>query len=86
MTNSATQEDELGQLYLTNVDFLKNGVPASIVATFVSTPSGSRGVFTEPDGALQVVATVGYLLMKVIGQVTALHSPEMVLTLDEFRL
>ena len=36
-TTSATQEDELGQLYLSNVDFLKNGVPASIVATFVST-------------------------------------------------
>jgi len=45
---AATQEDELGQLYLSNVDFLKNGVPASIVAAFV-------------------VATVGYLLMKVIG-------------------
>lgn len=38
--DSATQEDELGQLYLSNVDFLKNGVPASIVATFVSTPGG----------------------------------------------
>jgi len=45
---AATQEDELGQLYLSNVDFLKNGVPASIVATFV-------------------VATIGYLLMRVIG-------------------
>jgi phosphate transporter len=32
---SATQEDELGQLYLTNVDFLRNGVPASIIATVV---------------------------------------------------
>jgi hypothetical protein len=32
---SANQEDELGQLYLTNVDFLKNGVPASIIATLV---------------------------------------------------
>ncbi|RDB25702.1 putative transporter C3B8.04c [Hypsizygus marmoreus] len=45
---AATQEDELGELYLTNIDFLKNGVPASIVAT-------------------AVVATVGFLLMKVIG-------------------
>lgn len=25
----------MGQLYLSNVDFLKNGVPASIIATFV---------------------------------------------------
>ena len=25
----------MGQLYLTNVDFLKNGVPASIIATMV---------------------------------------------------
>ena len=26
----------MGQLYLTNVDFLKNGVPASIIAMLVS--------------------------------------------------
>jgi phosphate transporter len=32
---SAAQEDELGQLYLSNIDFLKNGVPASIIATLV---------------------------------------------------
>ncbi|KAJ7053590.1 SPX domain-containing protein [Mycena amicta] len=32
---AAQQEDELGQLYLTNVDFLKNGVPASVIATLV---------------------------------------------------
>ena len=32
---SATQEDDMGQLYLSNVDFLKNGVPASIIATIV---------------------------------------------------
>ncbi|KAG1789299.1 SPX domain-containing protein [Suillus plorans] len=32
---AAAQEDELGRLYLTNMDFLKNGVPASIVATLV---------------------------------------------------
>ncbi|KAI0763315.1 Sodium/sulfate symporter [Trametes elegans] len=32
---AATQEDEMGQLYLSNVDFLKNGVPASVIATVV---------------------------------------------------
>ncbi|KAH9902404.1 Sodium/sulfate symporter [Cubamyces lactineus] len=32
---AATQEDEMGQLYLSNVDFLKNGVPASVIATMV---------------------------------------------------
>jgi len=32
---AATQEDELGQLYLSNVDFLKNGVPASMIAALV---------------------------------------------------
>lgn len=37
---AATQEDELGQLYLSNVDFLKNGVPASIIATFVVSTVG----------------------------------------------
>ncbi|KAG1842498.1 SPX domain-containing protein [Suillus subalutaceus] len=32
---AAAQEDELGRLYLSNTDFLKNGVPASIIATLV---------------------------------------------------
>ncbi|KAJ7257685.1 SPX domain-containing protein [Mycena rebaudengoi] len=36
----ATQEDELGVLYLSNVDFLKNGVPASIIATLVVSSVG----------------------------------------------
>lgn len=43
MQYSATQEDELGELYLSNIDFLKNGVPASIIATAVSTPEGLPG-------------------------------------------
>ena len=38
---SAAQEDELGETYLTNVDFLKNGIPASLIACLVS-PSRSR--------------------------------------------
>ncbi|KAJ3993371.1 SPX domain-containing protein [Lentinula boryana] len=32
---AATQEDDLGELYLSNTDFLKNGIPASIFATLV---------------------------------------------------
>lgn len=32
----ANQVDEMGKPYLTNVDFLKNGVPASFIATIVS--------------------------------------------------
>lgn len=32
---AANQEDDIGQLYLSNIDFLKNGVPASIIAAFV---------------------------------------------------
>ncbi|CCM02295.1 uncharacterized protein FIBRA_04383 [Fibroporia radiculosa] len=32
---AANQEDEMGQLYLSNVDFLKNGVPASVIAMLV---------------------------------------------------
>lgn len=32
---AANQEDDMGQLYLSNLDFLKNGVPASIIATLV---------------------------------------------------
>ncbi|KAG6820158.1 hypothetical protein H0H93_004595 [Arthromyces matolae] len=37
---AATQEDELGELYLSNIDFLKNGVPASIVATIIVSTVG----------------------------------------------
>lgn len=37
---AATQEDELGELYLSNVDFLVNGVPASIIATLVVSTVG----------------------------------------------
>lgn len=35
MVVSANQEDDMGQLYLSNVDFLKNGVPASFIAMMV---------------------------------------------------
>ncbi len=56
----------MGQLYLSNVDFLKNGVPASIIAAMVS-----QEVHDFPlrfaDLRYQVVATVGYLLMRAIG-------------------
>ena len=31
-----SESDDMGDLYLTNVDFLTNGVPASIIATLVS--------------------------------------------------
>lgn len=31
----------MGQLYLSNIDFLKNGVPASIIATVVRPPHAS---------------------------------------------
>jgi hypothetical protein len=35
----------MGQLYLTNVDFLKNGVPASVIAALVGF---IRPLFREP--------------------------------------
>jgi hypothetical protein len=44
---SATQTDDVGQLYLTNVDFLKNGVPASIIAATVCILFGP--LFRGPD-------------------------------------
>ena len=58
----------MGQLYLNNVDFLKNGVPASIIATIVSR-------LVKPFSpvlrlvCLKVVATIGFLLMEAIGYV-----------------
>ncbi|RPD54783.1 hypothetical protein L227DRAFT_615810 [Lentinus tigrinus ALCF2SS1-6] len=36
MVISMKLEDEMGRLYLSNVDFLKNGVPASIIAAIMS--------------------------------------------------
>ncbi|KIK60132.1 hypothetical protein GYMLUDRAFT_244566 [Collybiopsis luxurians FD-317 M1] len=42
---AATQEDDLGELYLSNVDFLKNGVPASIFATLVVATVGYSIMF-----------------------------------------
>lgn len=47
---SANQEDARGHLYLTNIDFLKNGVPASFIAALV-------------------VASIGYVLSRLIGSV-----------------
>jgi hypothetical protein len=46
--NRAAQEDEVGQLYLTNVDFLKNGVPASAIATLVR--CSHRTLYSLVDG------------------------------------
>jgi hypothetical protein len=55
----------MGQLYLTNIDFLKNGVPASVIAALVSLPS-----FVDTQNAhhmvQQVVASLGYALMKLV--------------------
>ncbi|KDQ58975.1 hypothetical protein JAAARDRAFT_68566 [Jaapia argillacea MUCL 33604] len=64
---AATQEDELGQLYLSNVDFLKNGVPASIIATMVCFLSHQRSLDLRTHELPQVVATVGFVLMKAVG-------------------
>lgn len=35
VTASANQENDMGQLYLSNIDFLKNGVPASVISAMV---------------------------------------------------
>ena len=37
----------MGQLYLTNIDFLKNGVPASIIATLVRPPAEAASSSAE---------------------------------------
>ncbi|KAF8339631.1 SPX domain-containing protein [Cantharellus anzutake] len=37
---AATQEDDMGELYLSNIDFLKCGVPASIIAALVVSTVG----------------------------------------------
>jgi len=37
---AATQEDDMGQLYLSNIDFLKCGIPASIIAALVVSTVG----------------------------------------------
>lgn len=51
-------------MYLSNIDFLKNGVPASIIAALVSlTPPVDHPLLIS----VQVVSTIGFLLMKLIG-------------------
>lgn len=62
----ATQEDDMGQLYLSNIDFLKNGVPASIIAMLVGLTHSAMSLFAHISLAFQVVSTVGYLLMRVM--------------------
>ena len=59
----------MGQLYLSNVDFLKNGVPASMIATFVRAVSFSFSISPLSQRRQQVVSTVGYVLMTMIGYV-----------------
>lgn len=75
---SATQEDDMGQLYLSNVDFLKNGVPASIIAALVSLSlckSIALAVLTYVTSCTKVVATVGFGLMLAIEYVFTLFFP-----------
>ena len=68
----ATQEDDMGQLYLTNVDFLKNGIPASVIAALVCVAHPSSPWWIEQNThhmVRQVVASLGYTLMKLVGSV-----------------
>lgn len=65
----------MGQPYLSNVDFLKNGVPASVVAMLVRFRLVYvRAIFRCEElmhplagNVLQVVATLGFAIMKFIG-------------------
>ena len=50
---SANQEDDMGQLYLSNVDFLKNGVPASFIAMMVVATIG-----------FLLMEAIGYVLVR----------------------
>jgi hypothetical protein len=65
----------MGILYLTNIDFLKCGVPASMISALVNP------LFLEPDidrfhltiscgvcggGGSKVVASIGYILMLLV--------------------
>jgi len=34
----AAQENDPGQVYLTNIDFLENGIPGSTIATMIMSP------------------------------------------------
>jgi hypothetical protein len=65
----ATQEDDMGQLYLTNVDFLKNGIPASVIAALVCVAHPSSPEQNTHHMLRQVVASLGYTLMKLVGSV-----------------
>lgn len=67
----------MGQLYLTNVDFLKNGVPASIIAALVR-PFLAMVLDIQHTNRIvlcQVVASLGYALMKLVGCVYFFFTP-----------
>ncbi len=42
--HSITQENKLGTRFIEASDFLKNGIPASILATFVSAPTNASSL------------------------------------------
>ena len=47
----------MGQLYLSNIDFLKNGVPASVIATVVVATVGY--LLMKAIGYVAVVSLLG---------------------------
>ncbi|KAJ9124475.1 hypothetical protein QFC24_003266 [Naganishia onofrii] len=64
-----TQENKLGQRYIEASDFLKNGVPASILATIVRTfelfafnLEVAKSTFRE-----KVIVTIGYAICRGLG-------------------
>lgn len=62
----ATQEDDMGILYLNNIDFLKCGVPASIMSALVRVFFGGILSNSSNDHESKVVASIGYILMLLV--------------------
>lgn len=60
-----TQENKLGQRFIGASDFLTNGIPASILATFVSRIAFYKFDWMVTD-IVQVIVTVGYAVMRAL--------------------
>ena len=60
-----TQENKLGQRFIGANDFLKSGIPASVLTAFVSLSSSAQ--CRKPVDDEKIICTVGYAIMRGLG-------------------
>lgn len=68
--SAIAEEDSLGNRYLDATDFLKNGIPATVLATIVSRcPSFLQKSSFGADMrvCVQVIISLGFVIMRILG-------------------